>query len=411
MHKRRNDVKARTTLLLALLDEHQLRLNKYETAKELWEAILKTFGGNEATKKTKKNQLKQQYGNFKAEGSETLEQTFNRLQAIVSHLEFMDIETEQYDLNQKFLTSLAPEWLMYTIVWRNRYDLDTMSLDDVYNHLKVYEPKVQKKSESNSQNMAFISSANTSSGKGEVYTASIPTASTQVSIASADVAATSISHDTMELDGTGATWPMKKRTMLWLSKSLEALSKEITSSVLLLLAFCDYHNMIAILEKSEHNIDFYQIVDFIEAFHIRIETTNEGTKILATVDGKPRTIFESSIRRNLKLNNEEGISPKSTGFNEFSSNIATVVVCLAINRVYNFSKMIFDEIPTLRQYSRRATRIAQFKALSPATDELASLLRDDNQGEAFPTVTSLDAGQDRENIIKTSALPHESTPR
>ncbi|GKA69036.1 retrovirus-related pol polyprotein from transposon TNT 1-94 [Tanacetum coccineum] len=85
--------------------------------------------------------MKQQYGNFKAEGLETLEQTFNRLQAIVSHLEFMDVPIEQDDLNQKFVTSLAPEWLVYTIVWRNRDDLDTMSLDDVYNHLKVYEPK------------------------------------------------------------------------------------------------------------------------------------------------------------------------------------------------------------------------------------------------------------------------------
>nr|GEU85745.1 hypothetical protein [Tanacetum cinerariifolium] len=197
IQKRINDVKARTTLLLALPDEHQLRFSKYETAKEFWEAILKTFGGNEATKKTKKNQLKQHYGNFKAEGSETLEKTFNRLQAIVSHLEFMDVEIKQDDLNQKFFTSLAPEWLMYTIVWRNRDDLDTMSLDDVYNHLKVYEPEVQKKSESNSQNMAFISSANTSSGKGEVHTASVPTASSQVSTASADVAAASISHDTV----------------------------------------------------------------------------------------------------------------------------------------------------------------------------------------------------------------------
>ncbi|GJR92805.1 hypothetical protein Tco_0264979 [Tanacetum coccineum] len=79
MQKRKNDVKARTTLLLALSDEHQLRFSKYDTTKELWEVILKTFGGTEATKKTKKNQLKQQYGNFKAEGSETLEQTFNRL--------------------------------------------------------------------------------------------------------------------------------------------------------------------------------------------------------------------------------------------------------------------------------------------------------------------------------------------
>nr|GFA62388.1 hypothetical protein [Tanacetum cinerariifolium] len=82
MQKRKNDVKARTTLVLSLPDEHQLRFSKYKTAQELWAAILKTFGGNEATKKTKKNLLKKQYGNFKAEGSKTLEQTFNRLQEV-----------------------------------------------------------------------------------------------------------------------------------------------------------------------------------------------------------------------------------------------------------------------------------------------------------------------------------------
>nr|GEZ47634.1 ribonuclease H-like domain-containing protein [Tanacetum cinerariifolium] len=131
MQKRKNDVKARTTLLLSLPDEHQLRFSKYKIAQELWAAILKTFGGNEATKKTKKNHLKQQYENFKAEGSKTLEQTFNRLHVIIGQLQFMDVEIERDDLNQKFLTSLAPEWLMHTIVWRNRSDLDTMSLYDL----------------------------------------------------------------------------------------------------------------------------------------------------------------------------------------------------------------------------------------------------------------------------------------
>nr|GFC16739.1 hypothetical protein [Tanacetum cinerariifolium] len=63
------------------------------------------------------------------------------------------------------------------------------------------------------------------------------------------------------------------------------------------------------------------------------------------------------------------------------------------------------------QHSRKATRIAQSKALSPAADEPASLLRDDSQGEAFHTVSSLATGQDRENINKTSSLPHESSPR
>nr|GFC94407.1 hypothetical protein [Tanacetum cinerariifolium] len=75
--------------------------SKYKTAQELWAAILKTFGGNEATKKMKKNLLKQKYGNFKAKGSEILEQTFNRLQdtacayiasqSIGSQIKFKDI--------------------------------------------------------------------------------------------------------------------------------------------------------------------------------------------------------------------------------------------------------------------------------------------------------------------------------
>nr|GEW73070.1 hypothetical protein [Tanacetum cinerariifolium] len=79
MQKKKNDVKVRTTLLLSLPDMHRLRFSKYKTVRELWAAILKTFGGNEATKKTKKNLLKQQYRNFRAEGSKTLEQTFRRL--------------------------------------------------------------------------------------------------------------------------------------------------------------------------------------------------------------------------------------------------------------------------------------------------------------------------------------------
>nr|GFC22444.1 ribonuclease H-like domain-containing protein [Tanacetum cinerariifolium] len=56
----------------------------------------------------------------------------------------MDVEVEKDDLSQKFLTSLAPEWLMHTIVWRYRNDLDTMSLDDFYNHLKIDEDDIEE---------------------------------------------------------------------------------------------------------------------------------------------------------------------------------------------------------------------------------------------------------------------------
>nr|GEX74584.1 hypothetical protein [Tanacetum cinerariifolium]GEY44270.1 hypothetical protein [Tanacetum cinerariifolium] len=98
------------------------------------------------------------------------------------------------------------------------------------------------------------------------------------------------------------------------------------------LAFCDYHNMVAILEKTGHNTDFYQIVDFLKASHIRRSTRG--------------TIW-----------------------------------------------------------------ISQSKVLSPGTDETTFPSGDVRYEEAFPTDTSLDAGQDMENIAKTSAMPHEALPR
>nr|GEZ52448.1 ribonuclease H-like domain-containing protein [Tanacetum cinerariifolium] len=78
---------------------------------------------------------------------------------------------------------------------KNMSDLNTMSLDDMYNHLKVYESEVQKKSEPNSKNMDFISSAKHSSGNEDVNIASGSTASINVSTASANIG---IDEDDME---------------------------------------------------------------------------------------------------------------------------------------------------------------------------------------------------------------------
>ncbi|GJY75530.1 ribonuclease H-like domain-containing protein [Tanacetum coccineum] len=114
-----------------------------------------------------------------------LDQTFDRLQKLVSQLELLDEKLSQEDVNQKLLRGLSPEWNTHAVVWRNKADLDTMSMDDLYNNLKVYELEVKGMSSSSSstQNMAFVSSSNnnTSSTNGAVNTAhGVSTASTQV---------------------------------------------------------------------------------------------------------------------------------------------------------------------------------------------------------------------------------------
>ncbi|GJR40640.1 hypothetical protein Tco_1216324, partial [Tanacetum coccineum] len=116
-------------MLITTAEEKALRRLEVKASK-LLEAIEKRFGGNEATKKTQRNLLKQQYENFTALSSEMLDQTFDRLQKL---------------------------WNTHAVVWRNKSDLDTMSMDDLYNNLKVYEPEVKgiSSSSSSTHNMAF----------------------------------------------------------------------------------------------------------------------------------------------------------------------------------------------------------------------------------------------------------------
>ncbi|GJY40662.1 ribonuclease H-like domain-containing protein [Tanacetum coccineum] len=157
--QRRLELKARSTLLMGIPNEHQLKFNSIKDAKSLLQAVEKS--------------------------SEVLDQTFDRLQKLISQLEIHGESISQEDVNQKFLRSLSPEWNTHTIVWRNKPEIDTLSLDDLYNNLKIYEPEVKgtSSSSSNTQNIAFVSSNSTNSTNGAVNTAhGATTASTQATV-------------------------------------------------------------------------------------------------------------------------------------------------------------------------------------------------------------------------------------
>ncbi|GJX57473.1 hypothetical protein Tco_0287370, partial [Tanacetum coccineum] len=125
--QRKVELKARSTLLMALPNEHQLKFNSYNDAKTLMQAIE------------------------------------NRFRVI-----------PQEDINQKFLRSLSQEWTMYTIVWRNKLEIKTLSLDNLFNNLKAYESEVKgtSRSTTNSHNVAFLSFSSTNSATRAVNTAS-----------------------------------------------------------------------------------------------------------------------------------------------------------------------------------------------------------------------------------------------
>nr|GEV17558.1 hypothetical protein [Tanacetum cinerariifolium] len=145
---------------MALPNKDQLKFHSYQDAKLLMETIEKRYGGNKESKKVQRALLKQQYKNFIASSSETLDQTFDRLQKLISQLEIQGKVIKQEDINLKLLRSLPSEWKTHALIWRNKVEIETISLDDLYNNLKIYEPELTGSSSTsqNLQNVAFVSS-------------------------------------------------------------------------------------------------------------------------------------------------------------------------------------------------------------------------------------------------------------
>ncbi|GJX31982.1 hypothetical protein Tco_0241837 [Tanacetum coccineum] len=131
--KIQKNVKARSLLLMALPNEHQLTFNQCNDAKTMCAAIETRFGVS--------------------------------FQKIVSKLAILGVVITQEDLNSKILTSLPPEWNTHVVAWMNKDEIETMSLDDLYNNFKIVEQSVKKSvgASSGAQNLAFMTAPSTSS--------------------------------------------------------------------------------------------------------------------------------------------------------------------------------------------------------------------------------------------------------
>ncbi|GKA16641.1 hypothetical protein Tco_0696478 [Tanacetum coccineum] len=147
------------------------------------------------------------------------------------------------------------------------------------------------------------------------------------------------------------------------------------------LKFAKTHNLVAFLDKPEESEGFEQIIDFLNASSIRyaltvnptiytlcikqfwatakVQTVNEEVQIQALVDGKKVIVTKTSVRRALHLKDAKGtdclptatifaelerIGAKIIAWNEFCSTMASAIICLATNQIFNFSKYIFDNM-------------------------------------------------------------------
>ncbi|GKA29236.1 hypothetical protein Tco_0715481 [Tanacetum coccineum] len=156
---RERERKARTTLLMALPEDHLAKFHKMTDAKEIWEAIKYRFGENDESKKMQKYILKQQFEGFSVSNSKGLHKGYDRFQSLLSQLEIHGAGVSTEDANQKFLRSLPSAWSQVSLIMRTKPGVDSLSFDDLYNNLRVFESDVKGSTASSSStwNVAFVS--------------------------------------------------------------------------------------------------------------------------------------------------------------------------------------------------------------------------------------------------------------
>ncbi|GJR31905.1 putative ribonuclease H-like domain-containing protein [Tanacetum coccineum] len=176
---------------------------------------------------------------------------------------------------------------------------------------------------------------------------------------------------------------------------------------------------------------------------------NGEIELTATIDGTIKTVTEASVRRHLQLADGDVISslPTTEIFEQLSlmgSNIATAIICLATNKKFNLSKLIFDgpvlqgegsthlfesyHIPTSapstsqppvsltsRRTNRQESVVSQPRSPTQTlvADKTIHEERGDSVERAATTATSLDAEQGSRNINRTqsTAIPNDPFPQ
>ncbi|GJZ38809.1 ribonuclease H-like domain-containing protein, partial [Tanacetum coccineum] len=167
IHAVEKERKARTILLMAIPKEHLGRFHGMDNAKEIWEAIRTRFGGNVNSKKMQKAVLKQHFEAFTISSSEGLEKGYDRFQQLLSQLEAHGAEVSTEDANHMFLRSLPPPWSNLAMTMRTKPNVDTLSIDDLYNNLRVFEQELTSTSKlsASAQNVAFVSHSKSNTNK------------------------------------------------------------------------------------------------------------------------------------------------------------------------------------------------------------------------------------------------------
>nr|GEY91832.1 hypothetical protein [Tanacetum cinerariifolium] len=237
------------------------------------------------------------------------------------------------------------------------------------------------------------------------------------------------------------------------------------------LTFADTHNMVMYLSKSDASEGFDQIVDFLNDRIIQyslmvnptiyvscikqfwatatVKKVDDDVQLRTLIDGKKVVVSDAIIRRDLHLDDADGIftelarmgyekpppkltfykaffsaqwkffihtpvqclSSKRTAWNEFSYFMASVVICLATGRKFNFSKYIFDSMVRNVDSPRKGFLGVETPLFASMLVQSQPQAEEDVEMPLAPAQPSTTSAPSPTNLQDPTPTPHTTPPQ
>nr|GEV41708.1 hypothetical protein [Tanacetum cinerariifolium] len=391
--QRRPEVKARSTLMMGISNEHQLKFNSIQDAKQLLEAIEKRFGRNAATKKTQKNFLSNNMKTLLLQAQRCLIKPLTDFKSLTNRAvnTANGVSTTSTQVNTAYSSNInnlsdaiicaffASQPNSPQLVHEDLEQIHPDDMEEIDLRWQMAMLTMRARRGHFAKECRALRNQDNKHKESSRRSMPIETDNSTTLVSCDGLCGYDWSDQAEEgpnyalmvfLTSSSYSKPVVKNCKAKSSEEKPKAVRKNDDAIIIEEWVSDNEEENVTQPKIEKKIVKPSIVkkEFVKSKQQektarktvkKAKTINKEAHIHANVDNKKIIVTESSIRRDLRLADEEGIDClpnstifehlalmglKTTAWNEFSSIVASAIICLAVDQKFKFSKWIFDSM-------------------------------------------------------------------
>ncbi|CAM8957704.1 unnamed protein product [Rhodiola kirilowii] len=157
--KLEKNARAKKVIYMALSPGDQIKVAMYKTAKDMYDGLVRLYGGNEDIKRNRILAAIKDYESVVQRKDESLEDFYTRFQVIIGQLEYLNEKLPEWKITHQFMQALNSKWDHVTLALQAQKGIKDITLEELVANLQsqagITERKMARRQSEKSQAIAL----------------------------------------------------------------------------------------------------------------------------------------------------------------------------------------------------------------------------------------------------------------